>query len=571
MTGALLYLTGSRVRNRSRLLLARARRPKYLLIYVLGSAYLWLLLLGPHSSRPGSPAAASAIINLMAPFYALVLARWWLLPTNAKALAFTPAEVQFLFPAPLTRPQLLHFKLMRHQLVLLLSTLIWTLLIRRSGAGTAPDLLRALALWILFSTLFLQRLGAALTRAAALEHGWAGVRRRMVTLLVVAAVLVLAAMTAAGQAASFRDSVHRGGPAGVLEGLSVIAGSPPLSVALWPIRALLRPVFESAFDKWAMAMLPAIGILALSYLWVMTSDHAFEQAAVEASARRARRFSIDGGTGLQSSSHRWSLPLPRDGRRADALTWKNMVSALRTFEWPAALAVGVPLIGGVIFALFEPGMGLREVLGWFALVWMGFLVLAGPQWVRFDLRRDLRRMDLLRTAPLSGREVVTGEITATAIVLSFYQALLAAVALAGLAASPELSDWSDLFRAAGLTVIPLLPLVNLFTVGVQNGGALLYPEWVRSERHPGGIAALGQTVIGLVATAALLAVVLAAPAGVAWLVWLGASGTIGNWAVPIGGALAALLLGAEAWLFLGWLGGVFERFDAAEALLSPEA
>lgn len=571
MTGALVYLTGRRVRNRTHLLMARAGRPKYLLIYVLGSAYLWLLLLGPHSARPGSAATASTVINLMAPFYALFLARWWLFPTDAKALTFTPAEVQFLFPAPLTRPQLLHFKLVRHQLVLLVSTLIWTLLIRRSGAGTAPDLLRALALWILFSTLFLHRLGAALTRAAALEHGWAGVRRRIVTLLIVAAVLVLAAMTVLAQAAMFRDSVQHGGPAGVLEGLSVIAGSPPLSLALWPIRALLRPVFEPSVDRWVMAMLPAVAILALSYLWVMTSDHAFEQAAVEASARRARRFSTGGGTAARAPSHYWSFPLPRNGRRSDALSWKNMVSALRTFEWPAALAVGVPLIGSVIFALFEPGMGLREVLGWFALVWLGFLVLAGPQWVRFDLRRDLRRMDLLRTAPLSGRGIMAGEITATAIVLSFYQALLAAVALVGLAASPELSDWGDLFQAAGLTLIPMLPLINLFTVGVQNGGALLYPEWVRSERHPGGIAALGQTVIGLVATAALLAVVLAAPAAVAWLAWLAASGTIGNWAVPVGGALGALLLGAEAWLFLGWLGGLFERFDAAEALLSPEA
>ncbi|MFI5210882.1 MAG: putative ABC exporter domain-containing protein, partial [Gemmatimonadales bacterium] len=450
MTGALVYLTGRRVRNRTRLLLERARRPKYLLIYVLGSAYLWLLLVGPHSARPGSPAAAAAIVNLMAPFYAFFFARWWLLPTNAKALAFTPAEVQFLFPAPLTRPQLLHFKLLRHQLVLLFSTLIWTLLIRRSGAGTAPDLLRALALWILFSTLFLNRLGAALTRAAALEHGWAGIRRRIVTLLVVVTVLVLAAITIVGQGPTFRASVQRGGPSAVMDGLSVIAGSPPLSFALWPIRALLRPVFEPAFGPWLMAILPAIAILAASYLWVMTSDHAFEQAAVEASARRARDLSTGGGSTVQASSRRWSLPLPPHGRRSDALTWKNMLSALRTFEWPAALAVGVPLVGSVIFALLEPEMGLREVLGWFALVWLGFLVLAGPQWVRFDLRRDLRRMDLLRTAPLSGRAIATGEITATAIVLSFYQAVLAAVALVGLATSPDLSDWSDLFRVGVL-------------------------------------------------------------------------------------------------------------------------
>jgi len=571
VTSALTYLTGRRVANRTRLLLARARKPKYLLIYALGAAYLWVLLIGPHAARPGSPAAAATIVSLMAPVYALFVARWWLFPTDYKALAFTPAEVQFLFPAPLARRQLLHFKLVRHQLVLLLSTLIWTLLLRRTGAGTAHDLLRALALWTLFSTLFLQRLGAAMTRAAAIEHGWAGLRRRKATLLVAVAVLAVAVMTIARQAAAFRASVHLGGPAGALDGLSQIASAPPLAWALWPIRALLRPVFERGLANWALAMLPAIAILAASYLWVMTSDHAFEEAAVEASARRARRLAPAGGRPAALPSRRWSVPMRPLGRPGDALSWKNLVSALRTFEWPAALAVGVPLAGGVIFGLFEPGMGLREVLGWFALVWLGFLILAGPQWVRFDLRRDLRRMDLLRSAPLSGRAVVTGEIGATVLVLSVYQVVLATVALVGLAQAPDLEGFHSLFQVAGLTLIPLLPLFNLFTVGVQNAGAMLYPEWVRSERHPGGIAALGQTVIGLIATAGLLAVALAAPAGGAWLLWLAGHDAIGNWSVVAGGLVAALLLGGEAWLFLGWLGRVFDRFDAAEALLSPES
>lgn len=566
MNGALPYLTARRLVNRSHLLLRRARRPKYLLIYALGATYLWVLLVGRHAPRGGSPATAAGIINLMAPVYAMLIARWWLFPTDTKALAFTPAEVQFLFPAPLTRGQLLHFRLMRHQLVMLFSTLVWTLLLRRTGAGTAPDLWRAVALWTLFSTLFLQRLGAALTRATALEHGWAGLRRRKFTLLVAAAVLAVAAMTIAGQA----DAIREAGPAQAIDALSRIGGSPPLSVALWPIRALLRPVFESHFSNWALAMLPAIGMLLLSYLWVMTSDHAFEQAAVEASAMRARRLMSAEGVSAATPSRRWTLPLRHAGRPGDALSWKNLVSALRTLEWPAALAVGVPLAGGLIFFLIEPGMGFREVLGWFALVWLLFVLLAGPQWVRFDLRRDLRRMDLLRSAPLSGRAIVTGEITATAMVLAVYQALLTTVALIGLSRAPDLGIPPELFQAVGLTMIPLLPLLNVFSVGVQNAGAMLFPEWVRSERHPGGVAALGQTVIGLVATAILLGLAMAAPLAAAWLLWLTGGTALGGWAIVAGGVIAGLLLAGEAWLLLGWLGGVFDRFDAADALLSPE-
>jgi hypothetical protein len=57
----------------------------------------------------------------------LSAARWWLFGADRGTLAFAPAEVQFLFPAPVSRRALVHAKLVRTQLAILLNTLILSL------------------------------------------------------------------------------------------------------------------------------------------------------------------------------------------------------------------------------------------------------------------------------------------------------------------------------------------------------------------------------------------------------------------------------------------------------------
>jgi len=50
----------------------------------------------------------------------------WLVPGERAALTFTEAEVAFLFPAPVTRRTLVHFKLVRSQLRIFFSALLLT-------------------------------------------------------------------------------------------------------------------------------------------------------------------------------------------------------------------------------------------------------------------------------------------------------------------------------------------------------------------------------------------------------------------------------------------------------------
>ncbi len=55
----------------------------------------------------------------------------WIAPEDKPGLAFTEAEVAFLFPAPMTRRMLVHYKLLSTQVTILLSSCLLALLATR--------------------------------------------------------------------------------------------------------------------------------------------------------------------------------------------------------------------------------------------------------------------------------------------------------------------------------------------------------------------------------------------------------------------------------------------------------
>ncbi len=111
----------------------------------------------------------------------------WLFGGDEGALAFSEAEIQFLFPAPLSRRQLVHYKLLRSLLLALIAALILTLSLGRRMTGSPA--LFALGAWLGVATVSLHGVAASLTRLSLLEHGVRGPLRRAVALLVPAAIL----------------------------------------------------------------------------------------------------------------------------------------------------------------------------------------------------------------------------------------------------------------------------------------------------------------------------------------------------------------------------------------------
>src|SRR5262249_51456675 len=113
----------------------------------------------------------------------------WIIPHERAALAFSEAEVSFLFPAPINRRGLVHFKLLRSQTAIMFTTFLLTLVTNRLGGHAWT---RAVGWWLGLSTLNLHFLGSSFARTLLLDRGISNWQRRsavLVLLVVLAAAI----------------------------------------------------------------------------------------------------------------------------------------------------------------------------------------------------------------------------------------------------------------------------------------------------------------------------------------------------------------------------------------------
>jgi Putative ABC exporter len=560
--GAALFLLARSSRNWIRGLGRQLQSPRYAVAILIGVAYLGLILFGRHHTEGDSvPPDAVALGGTV--FLAVLVAKWWLFGADRLALAFSPAEVQFLFPAPVSRLELLGFKLLRAQRPILLNVLVWTFLLRRgagAGLGTLPY---AVSMWVFFSTIFLHRLGVALVRDSVTQHGRSGLRRAWPALVVIAVVGAAVWSTLQRIPARTLPSDF----AGPLDALRLVLDTPPLGWLLWPFRIPLLPLEATDLADWLPRLFAAALLLGLHLFWVLRADLAFEEAAVEASARRAllldrwKRQGTAAGRPVHRS-RRW-LPLPAAGHPVSAIVWKNVTRLIRTVSSGFIITLLILVSVAVLLAVLDRGenSAILGMIGSIALGWAAALAVLGPQWVRIDLRGELDRLPMLRTWPLSGATIVAGHVAASALVLTLLELALGgsglvAVVLGGQATPPGLQ--LAVFVVVGMLVLAGL---NLISLSIQNGAALLYPSWVRTEIRPGGIEQVGQQLLTSGVSLLLLAVAALGPGllatGVAYLLWA----NWGSWALVPGGLLAAAGLGLEVFLLIDWIGSQFERAD----------
>jgi putative ABC exporter len=563
------YLAWRSAYNRTARQLRHLQSPRYLAALLLGAAYLWFMVLGQRQTPTAGEMPDPHALELIGALALIGAVAWsWIFGVERRVLAFTPAEVTFLFSGPVSRSGLIHFKLLHSQLLILFNALLWTLILSRERFGVS-SWLRVISIWVLLTTLSLHRLGASFVRTSLSEHGRLGARHRIVSLLAVGVVVIALVWSVADAlpmivAAGGNDAHH-------FLGAIVDAAQRPLPSALtYPFRILVRPLAAPALADWLKAIWPAFLLLAMHYIWVVRSDSSFEETAVEVSLRRARSLAQRGGTeaaGLRRASA--SAPLFRlapAGWPAGAILWKNLVAATRMRRVRnVALALGT---AGVLVTVlsFDPDGTLAEIAGWLAATWAGILIVIGPQWVRNDLRGDLLKLDLLRSYPIRGWSVVIAEASASTLLLTVMQLSLLAIAylafLGNQTMTADLEERTLLLLGAAI----YLPAINLLGMLIQNGAALLYPAWVRlGSGRPGGVEALGQNLLMMVAFVALLSLTLALPLAIAGGGFLLLRSALAGWAAVPATVLALGMMAFEAALIVEWLGGIFERTDPATA------
>jgi putative ABC exporter len=563
------YLAWHSAYNRISGQLRHLRSPRYAGALLLGLAYLWFMVVGQRPTGAAGEMPDPRTLELVGAVALIGVAAWgWIFGVERRVLAFTPAEVTFLFSGPVSRRGLIQFKLLNSQLLILFNALIWTMILSRERFGVS-SWLRVISIWVLLTTLSLHRLGASFVRTSLSQHGRLGARHRVVSLMVLGVVLI--ALTWSITDALPAIVAARGEDPRVFFAAIQRAVSGPVPSALtYPFRALVRPLAAHSTADWLQALWPALLLLVLHYIWVVRSDSAFEEAAAEVSLKRARALAEHPRSAASSRAPAKASPplfrLAPVGWPAGAILWKNLVAATRTKRVRnAAFALGV---AGTIVAVlsFDPDGTLAEIAGWLAASWAAITIVIGPQWVRNDLRGDLLKLDLLRSYPLRGSSVVIAEAAASTLMLTAIQLSLLVIAylafLGNQSMTPDLEERTLLLLAA----VVYLPGVNLLGMLIQNAAALLYPAWVRlGTGRPGGVEALGQNLLMMVAFVTLLALTLALPVALAGGSFLLSRSLLDGWAALPATVLALGTMAFEAALIVEWLGGVFEQTDPAAA------
>ena len=561
MIGSFAYLIVRSTRNRLVSQMKRARSPRYAIALLLALGYFWLVFFRRTRGAPPIALPGDAMQSLFAVGLLVMTAWTWIVGADRAALAFTPAEVSLLFTAPVSRRDLIVYKLVRAQAPVLTTSLIWALVFRRGSPADSVE--RAIAFWGLLSTLSFHRLGVALIRASQAEHGVKGLRRSLIPMLVFGAAVVALIVGVLPLGDELADARSAGEMFRMI-GAALLA--PPLGWLMYPFRVAIAPVFAPAGLAWLRAIGAALVLLALHAWWVLRMDAAFEETAVEASAAHARRLEAmrarrEVGGVATAASTKWSIRLAPTGPRPLALVWKNALWLVRTGQVRGLLAP--PLIGLASALLLARRSEVAATLvAAFCAVIAAMLIVFGPLTVRSDLRNELLHLPLIKTLPLRGRQIVLAEVASSAPAVALMQLLLLAAAAI---ATSHLPTWPMpvSMMLATIATLPLFLLgLNMVNFAIHNGLAVLYPAWTRLGGAGAGIEAMGQMMLTTLATLLMLLLLLILPA-----VAVGIAGallrTYPELAIAVGGTLAGVLLVAESWVMVGLLGEALERVEPA--------
>ena len=556
---ALLYLRLTSLRNVVRSRLLRLRQPKYLVGAVAGAAYCWFFLF--QRGGPGSPAS---VINLLlgegrmeyfaAGVFTFFLLVTWITPGEKPGLAFTEAEIAFLFPAPLARRQLIHYKLINGLLMSLFGAVFFTL-VSSGGRGNWLGILRQLGAWgAINSILSLHTTAATLTITRLSAAGYGPRRRRL---------LILGLLLVAGATGAY--FVNRDGWAS-LQGL------------LWPARLAVRPFLADSLGQYLVALVPAMGLVALHYFWCHRMETPFEEASIAQAQKIGERITrMRAGKGVSFGGKAKARREPfRLGERLSpefAFLWKNLLAAPAYLNRKVFLGTAAVIYFGMTWLSHQSSFAGSRFAGGFAftaLVLLVYVLIFGPQFARNDLRGDLGNTDVLKAYPLPGWRIVLGGLLAPILALTAVTWLLLFAAALGLTppAGQELWFTGQFKFASAVALALIMPTLCAVQLLVPNAATLLFPAWFQATRSVGGgMDVMGQRMIFMAGQMIFLilaiapAVILAAATIFLTQWFLGLPAAVLLAVLPV----MAVFVG-EVWLGIWWLGPKFERIDISSEL-----
>ncbi|HET7923849.1 MAG TPA: putative ABC exporter domain-containing protein, partial [Rhodanobacteraceae bacterium] len=191
VAGALLYVRFTTIKGWFASRLKRLKQPKYAVGAAIGVVYIYSVFIRNFVQNAGRrpPTAPAEALSFMPEIAAaallLLIALNWIVPRGRAGLTFSEAEISFLFPAPIRRNTLIHYRLLSTLGTLVLTALFMTLV---SGGWALGNVgwLRALGWWVLISTISLHFTASSFVVTRLLDRGVSSLARGVAGLVVLA-------------------------------------------------------------------------------------------------------------------------------------------------------------------------------------------------------------------------------------------------------------------------------------------------------------------------------------------------------------------------------------------------
>ncbi len=372
------------------------------------------------------------------------------------AIAFTPAEIDFLFPAPFKRRELLVYKLAK----LFLGSLLTACFLSISCMlFLGPWLSAFVGIFLTLIFINLIAIVLALARQIVAEQAYTLTRKVVVAVVGTLAAVGVAQVllqTSLGDISSLATRFRATGTGRVILAPFEVFG-----------HAIMAPSVVPDLLGWGAAA-AAIDFGLLMLVFKLDVDYLEAAAAISQKLyERMQKARKGGGFATSSSAVAARLPIPvlpwLGG--AGPLAWRQLLIAIRTSRFlvvfTAVCAIGILVLafflsrGNEKAAMITPAVGLSFV---------SYTTFLFSMQLPFAFRGDIDHIDYLKTLPVRRLALAGGQLTGGVVVLAAVQIIVLAAVIIG-KGDPRIVMTGGAF---------LLPL-DVIMLGVSNFLFLLYP------------------------------------------------------------------------------------------------
>lgn len=465
---------------------------------------------------------------------------------------WTPAEDEYVRAAPITRPQLISYRLASILSASVLKALCFSIVM-------IPDL----NFWITgLIGMFLGLVFVDLSRVC-FELIFCGLSKRgqiATRTMVLAIVFGTVAWTLFGCMTSETSAEEIASPGALLffksfvGSLIGLAATPIGEVFTLPYQAFSELILTEKFSLRTIGFAGAAfalvaGLAGAVYAldrWMLHRQRTKERLAYQQSVKNQNSSSHK----TSSAKQKVRVPIRLNG--FGSIVWRQLLGAYH-YRMTLAISLGVPtfLCCIPLFAKHNPTLMLINVVG--GIVFYSFLLL--PSALMLDFRRDIHRMAVLKSLPISPLTMTLGQLAGPVILCSLFQWLVLTIACC----LSSIVVWQAVL--AGFLLVPL----NLLIFSIENYIFMLSPYRHNQE----GIDVFLRTILTFTAKGILFAIGLALVVG--WALgsrWLGAA------IAPDSQMVGPSIFGAGIWLmtclvatgFIFGLTRIYHRFDPSQDL-----